>query len=179
MAEQPVFTYDIGSPECYLLAERIVEELGVVPEFEPVLASRLPAGEIGAFRCAEERDIHMTEIERRGAAQGLQPFRWPDWPFDSEAVMLAASYARGIGKVVAFTLAAFRQGYAGGTDLSQPDGVIVAAAACEIHPRAILRALESRAVSEALDESTERAIAAGITTVPAVRVGDEIVGLAA
>lgn len=174
MTEQPVFTYDIGSPECYLAAERISETLGVVPEFEPVVASRLPAGEIGAFRCAQERDIHMTELERRAAGQGLQPFRWPEWPFDSEAVMLAATYARGIGKVVAFTLAAFRQAYAGGTDISRPDGVIVAAAACEIHPRAILRGLESRAVSEALDESTERAIAAGVRSVPTVRVGERI-----
>jgi 2-hydroxychromene-2-carboxylate isomerase len=166
---QPVFTYDIGSPESYLAAERIVEELGVVPEFEPVLASRLPAGEIGVFRCAEERDIHMSEVERRAAEQGLQPIRWPQWPFDSEAAMLAATYARGIGKVAAFTLAAFRQAYAGGTDLSRAEGVIVAAAACEIHPRAILRALDSRAVADALEESTERARAAGVTSVPSVR----------
>jgi 2-hydroxychromene-2-carboxylate isomerase len=170
---QPVFTYDIGSPESYLAAERVTEALGVVPEFEPVLASRLAAGEIGAFRCAEE-DIHRAEIERRAAEQGLQPMRWPEWPFDSEPAMLAAAYARGIGKVVAFSLAAFRQAYAAGLDLSKPDGVIVAAAACEIHPRAILRALESKAVEDALEECTANAIGAGVTSVPAVRIGDEV-----
>lgn len=170
MPEQPVFTYDIASPDCYLAAERIAQELGVVPEFEPVMASRLPAGEVGTFRCAEEEQIFRSELERCAHAQGLQPIRWPDpWPFDSEPAMLAATYARGIGKVVAFTLAAFRQAFAGGTALDTPEGVIVAAAACEIHPRAILRALESRAVSEALEESTERAIAAGVTSVPTVR----------
>jgi 2-hydroxychromene-2-carboxylate isomerase len=171
---QPVFTYDIGSPESYLAAEGVVEALGVVPEFEPVLASRLPAGEIGAFRCAEEEDIHRAEIERRAAAHGLQPMRWPQWPFDSEPVMLAAAYARGIGKVVAFSLAAFRQAYAAGTDLSQPDGVILAAAACEMHPRAVLRALESRAVEEALEECTANALAAGVRSVPAVRHNGEV-----
>ena len=174
MADQPVFTYDIGSPESYLAAERVTEALGVVPEFEPVLASRLPAGEIGAFRCPEERDIHAAEVERRAAAQGLQPMRWPEWPFDSEPAMLAAAYARGIGKVVAFSLAAFRQAYAAGLDLSKPDGVVVAAAACEIHPRAILRALESKAVEDALEECTANAIGAGVTSVPAVRIGDEV-----
>jgi 2-hydroxychromene-2-carboxylate isomerase len=174
VSEQPIFTYDIGSPEAYLAAERVVEALGVVPEFEPVLATRLPAGEIGAFRCAQEEDIHRAEIERRAAAQGLQAVRWPQWPFDSELVMLAAAYARGIGKVVAFSLAAFRQAYAAGLDLSQPDGVIVAAAACEIHPRAVLRALESRAVEEALEECTANALAAGVRSVPAVRKGDEV-----
>lgn len=175
---QPVFTYDIASPEAYLVMERVVETLGVVPEFEPVLASRLPHGEIGVFRCAEEEDIYKAEIERRAADQGLQPLRWPRWPFDSEAVMLAATYARGIGKVAAFSLAAFRQAYAAGTDLEKPEGVIVAAAACEIHPRAILRALESRAVSEALEESTAAAVAAGVTSVPAVRVDGRIEAVA-
>jgi 2-hydroxychromene-2-carboxylate isomerase len=171
---QPVFTYDIGSPEAYLAAERVVETLGVVPEFEPVLASGLPGGEIGVFRCAEEREIHVAEIERRAAEQGLQPLRWPSWPFDSELAMLAATYAKGIGKVAAFSLAAFRQAYAGGTDLEKPEGVIVAAAACEIHPRAVLRALESRAVSEALEETTAAAAAAGVTAVPAVRIDGRV-----
>jgi len=170
--DQPIFTYDIGSPECYLAVERIAQDLGVVPEFEPVLASRLPAGEIGVFRCAEEEDIYKAEIERRARDEGLQAVRWPEsWPFDSEAAMLIATYAKGIGKVAAFTLAACRQAFAGGTDLSQPDGVIVAAAACEMHPRAVLKALESRAVSDALEEATERAREAGVTSVPHVREG--------
>jgi 2-hydroxychromene-2-carboxylate isomerase len=165
VAEQPVFTYDIGSPESYLAAERVTQALGVVPEFEPVLASRLSPAPPAVVR---------ADIERRARAQGLQPIRWPEWPFDSEPVMLAAAYARGIGKVVAFSLAAFRQAYAAGLDLSKPDGVIVAAAACEIHPRAVLRALESRAVEEALEESTQTAIAAGVRSVPAVRIGNEV-----
>jgi 2-hydroxychromene-2-carboxylate isomerase len=170
--EQPIFTYDIGSPECYLAVERVAEDLGVVPEFEPVLASRLPGGEIGAFRCAEEEQIYRSEIAHSAERQGLQPVRWPEsWPFDSEPAMLIATYAKGIGKVAAFTLAACRQAYAAGTDLSQPDGLIVAAAACEMHPRAVLKALESRAVSEALEEATERAREAGVTSVPNVREG--------
>src|SRR4051812_41251158 len=118
-------------------------------------------------------------MARRAHAQGLQPLRWPEaWPFDSEPVMLAAAYARGIGKVAAFTLAAFRQAYAGGTDLSKPDGVIVAAAACEMHPRAVLRALESKAVEHALHECTERAIEAGVTQVPAVRIAGQVEAVA-
>jgi 2-hydroxychromene-2-carboxylate isomerase len=170
VAALPHFYFDIGSPEAYLAAERLAGQA----EFVPVLAERLEAGAIGTFRCAEERDVFIVELERLAAAQGLQPVRWPPWPFDSEPVMLAAAYARGIGKGVAFSLAAFRQAYAAGTDLSTPDGVIVAAAACEIHPRAVLRAIESRAVEDALEESTEAAIAAGVRAVPAVATGDEV-----
>jgi 2-hydroxychromene-2-carboxylate isomerase len=171
---QPVFSFDVGSPEAYLAAERVVGVLGVVPEWEPVLAAALPGGEIGEFRCAEERDVYVVEIERRATARGLQPVRWPRWPFDSEPAMLAAAYARGIGKVVAFSLAAFRQAYAAGHDLSKPEGVILAGAACEIHPRALLRALDSRAVADALEETTSAAGAAGVTSVPAVRVGGAV-----
>ena len=30
---QPVFYYDLGSPRCYLLAERIMADLPVLPEW--------------------------------------------------------------------------------------------------------------------------------------------------
>ena len=56
---------------------------------------------------------------------GLQPLRWPDpFPFDSEQALLAATYAKSIGRVVAFSLAAFRQAFAGGhalDDRPRPD----------------------------------------------------------
>jgi 2-hydroxychromene-2-carboxylate isomerase len=170
---QPTFYFDIGHPEAYLAAERVNQALGSVPAWEPVLAADLPGRGV-AFHCAQEREVLMGEVERRAAAHGLQPVRWPRFPFDSEPVMLAAAYAKGIGKVVAFSLAAFRQAYAAGRDVSRAEGVIVAAAGCEIHPRAVLRALESRAVGQALADSTAAAIAAGVTSVPAVAVDGEV-----
>ena len=38
---QPVFYYDLGRPECYLVAERVMSELAPVPEWEPVLGAAL------------------------------------------------------------------------------------------------------------------------------------------
>ena len=49
--------------------------------------------------------------------------------------MLVATYAKQIGRAVAFSLAAFRQAFAGGRDLGERDNVLIAAAACEMHPR--------------------------------------------
>jgi 2-hydroxychromene-2-carboxylate isomerase len=145
-----------------------------VPEWKPVLASELPGG-ADAFRCAEERETFKAQVERRAARQGLQPLRWPEgWPADPRPAMLVATYARQVGRVVAFSLAAFRQAFAAGRDLGTPEGVIVAAAACELHPRAVLQALELRATGERLDEATRDAASAGVTRVPAVRVGDEV-----
>ena len=50
--------------------------------------------------------------------------------------MRAATYAKEIGRAVAFSLAAFRQAFAAGRDLTEPDNVLLAAAAAELHPRA-------------------------------------------
>jgi 2-hydroxychromene-2-carboxylate isomerase len=154
----PVFYYDLGSPECYLMAERIAAgELPASTEWEPV--------HLGVSGPEPDR----SAVERQAADQGLQEFRWPEpWPMDTHSAMLAATYAKRIGRVVAFSLAAFRQAFAGGRDLGDPDTLLIVGAACEIHPTALLKALETRAVSEALEQSTSRARAAGVEALPAV-----------
>src|SRR5213082_2480477 len=163
MASQPVLYYDLVSPEAYLTAERSVEVLGVVPEWQPIHLAQLPgAGAPDAFRCAEERDIFQAELERLAAARGLQPLRWPPgWPPDTTLVMHVATYAKSIGRAVAFSLAAFRQAFAGGRDLADPDSVLIAGAACEMHPTALLKVIEMRSVVVALGEATDRARRAG------------------
>src|SRR5215475_4573486 len=107
-ADQPVFYYDLGNPQCYIVAETIMAMLPVVPEWEPVLGADLaPAGPLA------EPDRHQLEHEI--SRLGLQPIRWPpNWPPDTELAMLAATYAKRIGRAVAFSLAAFRQAFAGG-----------------------------------------------------------------
>jgi 2-hydroxychromene-2-carboxylate isomerase len=168
-ADQPTFYYDLASPECYLAAERVVDVLGAVPEWTPIRGGGY------AFRCAEERDVHVVEIERRARERGMQPLRWPPgWPADAELALLVATYAKQIGRAVAFSLAAFRQAFAAGRDLSTDDGVVIAAAACEMHPNAVLRTARSRGVRNALDAATDEARAAGVTAVPALRVGDAL-----
>jgi 2-hydroxychromene-2-carboxylate isomerase len=166
----PLFLYDLVSPECYLAAERGADVLGVVPEWEPVLLADLPgAGALDAFRCASERDIHLREAERRAVAQGVQAIRWPPgWPADTRLAMSVATYAKQIGRGVAFSLAAFRQAFAAGRDLSDPDSVVIAAAACEMHPAAVLKAAEMRTVRDALAAATARAHGAGVTELPAL-----------
>jgi 2-hydroxychromene-2-carboxylate isomerase len=173
---QPVLYFDLASPEAYIAAERAAEVLGVVPEWQPIHLAALPgAGELDAFRCAEERDIFRAELERLAAAHGLQPLRWPPgWPGDTALAMRVATYAKSIGRVVAFSLAAFRQAFAGGRDLADPDSVLIAAAACEMHPAAVLKAADTRGVAEALARATAEAAEAGVRGVPAVRVGARV-----
>ncbi|HEX8085705.1 MAG TPA: DsbA family protein [Solirubrobacteraceae bacterium] len=174
-ASDPVFYLDLSSPEAWLSAERILALMPVPCEWVPV---RMPFE--GGFRCAEEEEIFRAEIERAAASRGLQAVSWPDpFPFDSELAQLAATYAKAGGKTVAFCLAAFRQAYAGGRSLAEQENVMIAAAACEIHPRALLKALETRSIAQRLDEATAIATGRGVTATPAffdwetVRQGDD------
>jgi len=174
-AGTPAFYFDLGSPGAYLAAERVLQIMPVATEWIPVLGRGLPATADGdTFRCVE-RDIAALEIERTAAARGLQPVRWPDpFPFDSLTVMRAATYAKSIGRVVAFSLAAFRQAFAGGWALDDPDSVLIAAAACEMHPAAVLRALGLRGVADSLTRATALAGDRGVRAVPAVWTGAEV-----
>ena len=64
--------------------------------------------------------------------------------------MLAATYAKHIGRAVAFSLARFRQEFAGGRDLGDDSTVLIAAAACEMHPTAVLKGIGLRSVTDGL-----------------------------
>jgi 2-hydroxychromene-2-carboxylate isomerase len=161
--EQPVFYFDLRSPACYLAAEVVMSALPVVPEWEPVMARALGEPEFESER---------EEVQRLAPGHGLQPLRWPaSLATDAREAMLAATYAKQIGRAVAFSLACFRQAFAGGRDLGDRDTVLIAAAACEMHPAAVLKGIALRSVAEALERAGDRARAAGITTVPAVQVG--------
>lgn len=175
-APDAAFYFDLFSPEAYLAAERVIATIGAPARWEPVMARDLAAPEsFEAYRCAEEQAIFRSELERRGAAQGLQPVVWPHpFPFDSERAMRVAMFAAGIGKVVAYSLAAFRQAFAGGRSLAVPDNVLIAAAACEMHPAAVTRAAQRESLGESLAQSTRRAAAAGVRDVPAVRIGKRV-----
>ncbi len=137
--------------------------------------SGLAARGVGAFRCAEEETIFREQIEARARRQGLQALRWPDpFPADTEFALLAATYAKQIGRAVAFSLAAFRQAFAGGRDLSERDSVLIAAAACEMHPAAVVKGAELASTARRLDEATAGAAAAGVLDVPAVLVDGRV-----
>jgi 2-hydroxychromene-2-carboxylate isomerase len=149
----PVFLYDVASPWCWLAGERIHSVLGTVPEWQPVLAPPV--------------DVDRDAVARAALEQGLPAPRWPDqFPFDSDLAMRAATFAKQTGRGVAFSLAAMRQAFVAGRDLSVTDNVLIAAAACELQPRAVLKAVETKAVRDALLPVDHE--------VPALRVGGEL-----
>jgi 2-hydroxychromene-2-carboxylate isomerase len=174
------FYYDLGSPYAYLSAERIsglFTEAGLEqPEWQPILLGGL-FGHFGrdSWGNGPGREDGMAEVERRAAAYDLPPIVWPDpWPGNTLTAMRAATFAKQTGRTVAFSLAAFRQAFAAGRDLTDPDNVAIAGAACELHPRALLKAVATNGVKGALREATEAAAARGVEGVPALVVDGQV-----
>jgi 2-hydroxychromene-2-carboxylate isomerase len=166
-APQPIFYYDLGSPACYLVAEQIMSVLPVVPEWEPV-SPVVP-------RDGGSPEPDREEIESLARVLGLQPLRWPArWPPDAATATLAATYAKRVGRAVAFSLAAYRQEFAAGRDLGDQDTVLIAGAACEMHPLALLKGIELRSVEDALGAAVARAAGAEVRSLPAIQVGERV-----
>ena len=83
MQPQPIFYYDLGSPDCYVVAEQIMSALPVVPEWEPVLETSHPAAD-------------RARIEALAGELGLQPLRWPaGWPPETRTAMLVGFISMG------------------------------------------------------------------------------------
>ena len=173
---QPIFYYDLGSPYAYLTAERISRVLPLPPVWQPILLGGIWQQTRGrSWAVTDRREAGMAEVERRAAAYDLLPMRWPQgWPNNTLAAMRAATFAQQIGRAVAFSLAAFRQAFAGGRDLSDIDNVFIAAAACELHPNAVLKGVETQSTKERLRAATTEAYERGVRGVPTVAVGDQL-----
>lgn len=180
MTDRPVFHFDLGSPYAYLAAERanalFVDACGEPPEWQPILLGALfqRFGRDSWMNGCERAD-GIAEVERRASRYGLPPVRWPDpCPANTLFAMRVAIFAKLSGRAVSFSLAAFRQAFAAGRDLTEPDNVLLAAAAAELHPRAVSAAAQRDSVKLALREATERAGDAGVRGVPSVVVGTEV-----
>jgi 2-hydroxychromene-2-carboxylate isomerase len=178
------FYYDFSSPYSYLAAERIsgvfAEAEAEQPEWQPISFGHVIQA-IGKTPWSMQPNgpnpADLEEIQRRAAQRGLPEVRYPPgWPVENYSLtpIRAATYAKESGRVVSFSLAAFRQAFAAGRDLSDPDNVLLAAAACELHPKAVLKGIETKSVKDRLKSATEEALERGVTGIPTIAVGDEL-----
>jgi 2-hydroxychromene-2-carboxylate isomerase len=179
-APRATFYFDLGSPYAYLTAERIsglfTDAELEQPEWQPILLGGL-FKRFGRDSWANGpgREEGIAEVEHRAAEYGLPRLVWPEpWPGNTLGAMRVATFAKQTGRTVSFALAAFRQAFAAGRDLSEADNVLLAAAACELHPRAVTKAAQTAAVKNALREATDEAAELGVIGVPSLRVGDEV-----
>jgi 2-hydroxychromene-2-carboxylate isomerase len=179
-----VFYYDFSSPFSYLAAERIsglfAEAGAEQPEWQPISFGHVlkSTGRRPWSMPPEGPDPeHLEEIQRRARERGLPKVVYPEgWPVDNYSLnpTRAAIYAKEFGRVVSFSLACFRQVFAAGRDMSDVDNILIAAAACELHPNAVLKGIETKAVKDELRAATDEAISRGVMGIPTVAVADRL-----
>ena len=175
------FYYDFSSPYSYLAAERIsglfAEAELDQPEWIPISFGHvLKDSGRRPWSFEEDRSEDFAEIQRRADERGLPEVLYPEgWPIENYSITpaRAATYAKESGRVVSFSLAMFRQVFAAGRDLDE-DTVLLAGAACELHPNAVTKALETASVKDRLKAATAEAIELGVGGIPTVAVGERL-----
>ena len=172
----PALYYDLGSPYAYLAAERAEGLLGCAPEFRPVLLGAIFAARgHGSWSQTAQRVEGIAEVERRAAAYGLAPVRWPDgWPPNTLAAMRVAVWAEREGRGAAFARAAFRRAYADGADLADAAVLAQVAAGVGLDAAALSGAIAAPEVKDDLRRRTEAAIALGVRGVPTLETGGRL-----
>lgn len=173
-----VLYYDVGSPFAYLAVERAASVLGEAPRLQPVLLGGLfkATGRSSWARGDEDRRrAGMAEVERRAAAYGLPPVRWPDpWPNDGLFAMRVAVWAHEQGRGPEFATAAMRLAFAEGANLGEPEPVLAAATAAGLDEESARAAGGDGEVKAALRAATDAAQARGVFGVPTVEAAGEL-----
>ncbi|MEH3054974.1 MAG: DsbA family protein [Patulibacter minatonensis] len=170
-ASNIAFYYDFSSPESYLALERFAKSIGAfAPELVPVRESELDP------LPTPDDDARRAHLESLAEGQDVLPFVWPEgFPdLDTTDAVTVATYAKSIGKVAVFSLSLFRQVYAGGRDPAAIETLYLAAAASEIHPRAVDQALSRSKPAEDADAGTALAREQGVVSVPTLRLGQRL-----
>jgi 2-hydroxychromene-2-carboxylate isomerase len=184
VTERATFYYDFNSPYSYLAAERIsglfAEAELEQPEWQPISFCHIlkTTGRRPWSLPPDGPDpAHLAEVQRRADERGLPKVVYPKgWPIENYSLnpIRAATYAKESGRVVSFTLACFRQVFAAGRDMSEIDNVLIAAAACELHPNAVTKGIETQSVKHKLRGATDEALARGVEGIPTIAVGEQL-----
>ena len=175
----PIFFYDFSSPYSYMSAHRVDAELPVEPRWQPILFGSLIQAigkEPWSMREGAARDAQMRECEQRAAALGL-PLRWPrEWPLGTYSVLVlrAALVAEEHGRLREFSLAAYRQSFGLGRDLTDLDVVREAAEEAGVDATALAEDVQRHEIKERLRRVTDEARELGVTGIPTVYTGAEL-----
>lgn len=164
------FFYDVGSPYAWVIAERAAKSIPAA-EWVPVCQPDVDDGPL--WDGDQERVIELAQ--KFGLiAPRFSEDRMNLTIADSRKMALAATYAKSIGRTLAFSLAAFRQCFGAAKPVDEEDTILLAGAACEMHPRAVLQALTMKSTSEALDAAGAqlRELVGGRTELPALIAPD-------
>lgn len=180
-AEPILFYFDFLSPYGYLgsvAVERLAARLGHTVEWRPILlgVSVLKVMGLKALTDTPLKREYVHHDVARFARLLDVPFRRIEAPMQPLAAMRAFTWLAGSDPALAkrFGQAIYRAQWAAGADMSSAVAVCDLAVTIGIDGTALLAAIESRAVKDALRVQVASAIEAGIFGVPTFVVDGEM-----
>lgn len=162
--------YDIGSPYAWVVAERAAKSIPAA-EWIPVCQPDVDDGPL--WDGDQERIIELAQ-KFSLIKPSFNEDRMNLTIADSRKMALAGTYAKSIGRTIAFSLAAFRQCFGAAKPIDEENTILLAGAACEMHPRAVIAALAMKSTIENLDAAASelREIVGGRTELPVLIAPD-------
>ena len=171
----PRFYFGALSPYSWFAAERI-RELIPDAQWRPVFAGALfrSAGRI-TWGLTPERQERIADCQRRAAEHGLGPISWPEgWPRSDVLPARAMLAADRYGRLIPFALAAMRECFRDGRDITQPEQLEAVAASIGMDGPRLLEQAQRPEIKDALRGVNDEAVAAGVIGVPSVLVDGEV-----
>jgi 2-hydroxychromene-2-carboxylate isomerase len=171
----PRFYFGAISPYSWFAAERIG---GLIPDarWQPVFAGGLFRS-VGreTWGLTSEREERTLDCQRRAAAHGLGPIRWPaGWPGNDVLPARAMVAADQLGQLAPFALAAMRACFRDGQDITQAAVLGSVADSVGLDGSQLIADAQTTAVKDALRVINEEAVAAGVVGVPSVWVAGTV-----
>jgi len=176
MPERAAIYYDLASPYAYLAVERAGSVLDHPAELTPILLGAIfKRRGWGSWAETDQRESGMREVELRAGRYGLSPMVWPmGWPANSLTANRAATWAKQLGAVEAFTFAVYRRQFVDGADIADVEVLAAAAADAGLNPEEMGAAILRQEIKQALRQATDEAWELGVRGVPSIRVGGAI-----
>ena len=180
------FYYDFSSPYAYLGAtqvERVAREHGAQIAWQPILVGalfrRIGTPDVPLDSAPAPKRLYMTRDLQHWASHWQVPFRWPSrFPMRTVAPLrlaLAAAEDAGDVATIAFVHATFAAYWVDDRDISDVAVVRALGESVGLSAATIDRALTPvPAIKQALIDSTERAVNAGVVGVPSFVVGNHL-----
>lgn len=184
----PSFYFGAMSPYSWFAAERIGQLLPQARWRGVFAGAVFKENGRSSWGLDERRDAGIADCDARAAEHGLGPIHWPDrWPTNDLLVARAMAFcdradpAAGDdadgdagGLVRAYGLAAMRLAFLEGVDIGEREAVLEAGRRVGIAERTLDDALQDQQIKDATRALTDEAVAAGVSGVPTVLVGDRL-----
>ena len=178
------FHFDFGSPNAYLshlVIPGIEERTGVAFEYVPVLLGGVfkatgnvsPAVSLQGIK--NKPEYQRLETERFVKQHGITAYRSnPHFPVNTLQIMRGAVYARRAGLFERYVDAVYRNMWAEGRKMDDPEAIAAAWRESDLPASDIMAGIQDPEVKAELIANTEGSVARGVFGSPSFFVGDEL-----